>query len=167
MNAASASRRPTGTIVLSVALGLALSVFPLPDPIDVARPAWMAMLVVFWSLHRPDTFGLAAAWVCGLLLDALQGTFLGQHALALTLICALAQRFRLRMRVSPIGQQAASVALLVAVYEFVLVWVDGIAGLPTGGLGGLERLASALPVLVIWPIVVLLTAPPTATAAGE
>lgn len=161
----SASRQPpTGPIVLSVLLGLALSVSPLPDALEIARPAWMAMLVVFWTLHRPDAFGLLAAWACGLLLDALQGTFLGQHALALTLTCALVRNFRLRMRVSPLSQQVASVGCLVVVYEFMLMWVDGIAGLPAGGV---ERFASALSVLLVWPLVTLVAAPVAAPAGGE
>ncbi|MEO0973352.1 MAG: rod shape-determining protein MreD [Pseudomonadota bacterium] len=144
-----ASRTTAGMIALSVVFALALSVLPLPVAIDPGRPAWLPLLAVYWVLRRPESFGLITAWCCGLLLDALQGTFLGQHALAMLLIGALAHRFRLRMRVSPISQQTVSVAMLVVLYEFMLLWVDGLAGQATGGL---SRFASAASTAVLWPI---------------
>lgn len=159
-----ASKTATGIIVISVILALALSVMSLPPEIELARPPWLPMLAVYWVLRRPESFGLIAAWVCGILLDALQGTFLGQHALALTIVAALAQRFRLRMRVSPISHQTASVALLAALYEFLLMWVDGLAGQPTGGF---VRFTSAATVLALWPLLALVSSTRVATTASD
>jgi rod shape-determining protein MreD len=156
------SRQSTGMIAVSVLLALALSVVPLPAEIELFRPAWLALVVVYWVLRRPDRFGPITAWTCGLMLDALHGTYLGQHALATLIVCALAHRFRLRMRVSPIGQQLMSVLFLATIYEFILMWVDGIAGIPTGGIG---RFAGAAMVLLVWPAFVAVSAVRPRTAA--
>ncbi len=150
-----AGRHSTGLIALSLLFALALSVVPLPADLEMFRPPWLAMVVVYWVLRRPDRFGPITAWTCGLMLDALHGTYLGQHALATLVICALAHRFRLRMRVSPISQQVMSVAFLAAIYEFILMWVDGVAGIPTGGLA---RFANVGTVLFIWPAFVAVSA---------
>jgi rod shape-determining protein MreD len=64
----------------------------------------------------------------GLALDTLSGALLGQHALALLLIVYLSQRFHLRIRVFPVSQLALTVVALLALYQFVLFWVDGVAG---------------------------------------
>ena len=53
---------------------------------------------------------------------------LGQNALALLLVVYLAEKFHLRLRVFPISQLAFTVLLLLGLYEFVLFWIDGIAG---------------------------------------
>lgn len=163
MSLAAAQRQATGAMALSVLLALALSVVPLPHTLDPWRPAWLAMVVIYWVLRRPERMGPIIAWACGLMLDALHGTWLGQHALAVLVTCALAHRFRLRMRVSPISQQVMSVAFLVAIYEFILMWVDGIAGTPTGGIA---RFASVATVVAIWPLFVAVSSP-RARAAAE
>jgi rod shape-determining protein MreD len=141
----------TTMFYLSLVVALALSVVPLPPAADLFRPSWLAIIIAYWVLRQPQLCGLIAAWCAGLALDALHGTWLGQHALACTVVCALTHQFRLRMRVSPISQQVISVAFLAAIYEFVLMWVDGVAGLPTGGP---ERFAAVSGIPVVWPLLV-------------
>ena len=48
-----------------------------------------------------------------------------------------------------------SVAFLAAIYEFILMWVDGVAGIPTGGFA---RFANVGTVLFIWPAFVAVSA---------
>ncbi len=67
---------------------------------------------------------LTYAWCCGLIIDALIGTLLGQHALAYVIVAATAQDFQLRIRVFPLLHQAAAVFLMVALYHFLLFWIE-------------------------------------------
>lgn len=115
-------------IFLSLLAGLALAIVPLPSWAIDARPDWVALLVVYWSLALPRKFGIGSAWVAGLALDTLTGTLIGQHALGLALIAFISLKFHLRIRVFPIWQQAMTVFMLLAVNQFVLFWVDGLAG---------------------------------------
>lgn len=112
----------------SLVLTLALAVVPLPDAISAFRPDFVAVVLVYWSLIAPRRFSLLTAFWMGLALDTLTGSLLGQHALALLVIVYLAERFHLRLRVFPVSQLAITVLLLLGLYQFVLFWIDGVAG---------------------------------------
>ncbi len=113
---------------LSLALTLALGVVPLPESVESLRPDWMAVVLLYWSLMSPRKLSLLTAFWMGLAVDTLSGALLGQNALALLVIVYLADRFHLRLRVFPISQLALTVLVLLGLYEFVLFWIDGIAG---------------------------------------
>lgn len=112
----------------SLLAALMLSVVPLPDAVAAFRPDWVAVVLLYWSLIEPRRYGLMSAFWLGLVLDALSGTLLGQHSLALLVIVYLSQRFYLRIRVFPASQLATVVIALLALYEFILFWIDGVAG---------------------------------------
>lgn len=114
--------------ILALVVALALSVVPLPESIAPFRPDWVAVLLLYWILASPRRVGLFTAFWMGLALDTLSGALLGQHGLALLLIVFLSQRFYLRMRVFPGSQLTLTVLLLLSLYEFMLFWIDGVAG---------------------------------------
>jgi rod shape-determining protein MreD len=113
---------------LSLALTLALAVLPLPDLVAPLRPDWVAVVLLYWSLMAPRRFSLFTAFWMGIALDTLSGALLGQNALALLVIVYLAERFHLRLRVFPVSQLAFTVLILLGLYEFILFWIDGVAG---------------------------------------
>jgi rod shape-determining protein MreD len=114
--------------LLSLVATLALASVPVPDAIAPLRPDWVAVVLLYWSLMAPRHFSLMTAFWMGIALDTLTGALLGQNALALLVIVYLAERFHLRLRVFPLSQLALTVLLLLGLYEFILFWVDGIAG---------------------------------------
>ena len=107
---------------------LALSVVPLPATVKLFEPDWLAVLIVYFSFTRPAQFGLLTAFWFGLGLDVLTGALLGQNALGLITICYLSQRFHLRIRAFPVSQVIATGLVLLALYQFMLFWIDGVAG---------------------------------------
>jgi rod shape-determining protein MreD len=113
---------------LSLAFTLALAVVPLPDAVAPLRPDWVAVVLLYWSLMAPRRFSLFTAFWMGLALDTLTGALLGQNALALLVVVYLAERFHLRIRVFPTSQLALTVLVLLALCEFILFWIDGLAG---------------------------------------
>jgi rod shape-determining protein MreD len=137
-------------IWVTLLVALALSILPLAPQVAVWAPDWVALALIFWSLALPSRAGLGTAWLAGLMLDVLKGAVLGQHALALTLMCYPLMRFHLRIRVFPLPQQAFSVAWLLALYHFVLIWVDGMLG---EAVGQLARWYPVLTGTLIWPLV--------------
>ena len=114
--------------LVSLALMLALAVVPLPEAIAPFRPDWVAVILLYWSLVAPRRFSLMTAFWMGIVLDTLSGSLLGQHALALLLVVYLAERFHLQLRVFPVSQLAIVVLVLLGLYEFILFWIDGVAG---------------------------------------
>ena len=115
-------------VIMSFIFGLMLTIMPLPDAIAAFRPDWLAMLVIFWAMQLPRTWSVGTAWIVGIVLDASQGTLLGQHALALCCIAFITVRFHLLMRVFPVPQLTASVFPILAIYQFLLFWINGVAG---------------------------------------
>jgi rod shape-determining protein MreD len=114
--------------ISSLVATLALAAVPLPDVVAPARPDWVAVVLLYWSLMAPRHFSLLTAFWMGIALDTLTGALLGQNALALLLIVYLAEKFHLQLRVFPLSQLAITVLLLLGLYEFVLFWIDGMAG---------------------------------------
>ena len=127
---------------------LALEVLPLPTWAEPARPGWTIAVLIWWCLYAPQRVNVGSAFALGIVLDVLKGTLLGQHALALTLVAALAARFHLQLRVFPTWQQTSLVGLLALLAGVLLWWTDGISGQP-GNL--LLRIPSALTTALLWP----------------
>ena len=154
-----ASAPPVGTIFLSIVIALALTIVPMPAVTAAYRPEWVALLVLYWCLRAPQHFGLTIAWVCGLMLDALKGGLLGQHAFALLIAAFIIQKFQLRIRVFPILQQTLTIAVITALFELILLGLDGFAGRPVGGTA---RLWPAVVTLLVWPLISALPLWPSA-----
>jgi rod shape-determining protein MreD len=131
----------------SLVLTLALAVVPLPHVVSPFRPDWVAVVLLFWSLTAPRRFSLLTAFWMGVVLDTLTGSLLGQHAFALLVVVYLAEHFHLRIRVFPISQLALTVLLLLGLYEFILFWIDGVAGRTVPVI---ERWAPPLTGTLVW-----------------
>jgi rod shape-determining protein MreD len=116
-------------VIVTFVLGLMLALMPLPDLLRPFRPDWLALLVIFWAMQLPRTWSVGTAWVIGIVLDVSYGTLLGQHALALCLVAFVTVRFHLLMRVFPLSQLTFTVFALLALYQFVLFWINGVSGI--------------------------------------
>ncbi|MDH3305343.1 MAG: rod shape-determining protein MreD [Gammaproteobacteria bacterium] len=127
MSRESASRRLP--VIGTLLVGLMLSIMPLPETIAPFRPDWLALLTIFWAMQLPRTWSVGSAWIVGLILDVSYGTLLGQHALALCVIVSITVRFHLLMRVFPLLQLSATVFALLALYQFLLFWINGVANI--------------------------------------
>jgi len=135
-------------LMLSVLVALILTVLPLPPWLDVVRPAFLVLTVIYWSVNAPRAGGLAIGFFAGLLLDVFQGPVLGEHALALSLITYIAVREHQRIRSKPAIQQALIVFAALILYEVVLFMIDGWTGNPvTSPLRWVHTVTGAL----LWP----------------
>jgi rod shape-determining protein MreD len=138
-------------ITATVVIALIFTIIPLPEALAPARPDLLLLLVIYWSLSAPRIAGLLFAWLCGLALDLLTGVLLGQHALAFVLVAFITHKVQLRMRIFPIWQQTLSVLLLLAIYQFVVFWIDGVIGEPVTTW---RRWIPVFTGALLWPVVV-------------
>jgi rod shape-determining protein MreD len=154
---ASAARRaePRSQVILSGLLALILSVLPLPHWLDLARPSFLALTVIYWSIAAPQAGGLTLGFASGLALDVFRGAVLGQHALALTTITYVTVREHQRIRSKPVFQQSLIVLAALGAYEFILFAIDGWSGHPlTSPLRWIHVATGAL----VWPLVAAMLA---------
>lgn len=141
----------TWPMLLSLLVALSLEVTPLPADLSPWRPPWLALTAIYWALAYPRRYGLAVAWIAGLVLDVLKGGVLGQHALAMTVATWLTLRFHLRLRVFPVWQQTAAVGALIGVHQFLVFWVDGLT---VGAELSWQRAAPTFAALAAWLVIV-------------
>ena len=147
MNRDRASRRMP--VIMSFIFGLMLTIMPLPDTVAAFRPDWLAMLVIYWAMQLPRTWSVGTAWIVGIVLDASQGTLLGQHALALCCVAFITVRFHLLMRVFPVPQLTVSVFPILAIYQFLLFWINGVAGVDAPSIAYWAPVISGT---LMWPV---------------
>lgn len=127
-----------------------LAVLPLPSWAQWARPEWLALALVYWTIALPHRVGIFTGLLLGVGLDALEGAVLGQNAFALVVVAMLCQILYQRLRVFSLWQQAGVVFVLIGVNQLVCQWVQNLEGLgATTRLFLLPALSSAL----LWPVV--------------
>lgn len=125
------------------------------------RAAWtpdlLVVALVFWSVHQPLRIGVGTAFFFGLVIDVHQGTLLGQHALAYTVLGYFAVFMHRRLLWFDVPTQAVQVLpLFFAVHA--LEWlVRLIAG---DGFPSWSHLLAPVIEAALWPVAsVLLLAP--------
>jgi len=118
-------------VIVSIVVALMLAIAPMPDWAESFRPDWVTMTLIYWTMNLPRSYGIGWAWAIGLILDVAQGTLLGQHALALSLVIYVTVTFHLQMRQFPTLQLSLTVCALLALYQFILFWINGVAGVNT------------------------------------
>ena len=139
--------------LITLAVAMVLTIFPLPAALIPMRPYWVALVLIFWCLETHSLITLGNAFLVGLVLDLLTGSLLGMHALGLVILMFLVTRFRARLRFFPPWQQALSVLALLLNDRIILLWIISLEGdaLPPASFW-LAPLISTL----LWPWVFLL-----------
>ena len=137
-------------VVISIVVALMLAIAPMPEWAIPFRPDWVAITMIYWGMTFPHNYSVGSAWIAGLVLDVAQGTLLGQHALALTVVMYVTVKFHLQFRQFPIAQLVATIFALLALYQFILFWINGVAGIsaPTVVYWG-PVISGAL----LWPLI--------------
>jgi len=143
-------RHPRVTIYLTAIIAVVLTVLPLPTWFAIARPNFLVITVLYWSIMIPRAGGLLLAFLSGLALDVLQGPLLGEHALALAFAAYLAIRLNLLIRAKPLFEQSLFVFAALMVYESLLWMIDGWSGHP---LSTPTRWVHTLTGGLVWPLV--------------
>ena len=115
-------------IWVTLLFALVLSVAPLPDSIELARPLWVNLILAYWVLTLPHRGGMAAAFVFGLMLDVLSGTLLGQNGLPLLLMVFLVLSLQQRLRMFPLWQQSMVLLIILGIGQLVQLWLNTLAG---------------------------------------
>jgi rod shape-determining protein MreD len=113
-------------IVLTLLLALAFNMMP------IGRSPWLpdmlALTLAFWSVHQPRRVGVGLSFFFGLAMDVHQGSLLGQHGLAYTLLAFAAIALHRRLLWFPPLQQAAQMLGLFVGAHLISLLVRMVAG---------------------------------------
>ena len=144
----SVSLRFTGAIIVSLIIAFALSILPLREEWILFRPEWIALTLVHWALYLPKKSSLALAWFVGLLVDAIHGSILGQHAFGFAIVMLMTLRIRYRILVDSYFHQLFTLFVVLGTYLLINLWILGVTGNSPDGWGYWLTVATSM---VIWP----------------
>ena len=125
--------------------------------LPVGRIAWMpdflALVLVFWSVHQPLRIGVATAFLFGLAIDVHQASLLGQHALAYTTLSYFAITIHRRLLWFKVPSQALQVLPLFAAAHAIELAIRMLGG---GSFPGPTILLAPVIEAALWPVVSVL-----------
>lgn len=133
-------------MAFTVVLALLFNLLPWHDLTGV--PDMAALVITFWCVHQPRRMGIGAAWFVGLIMDAGNGTLLGQHAFAYAFLAFGAIALYRRILWFSLWRQAAHVLVLLLASEALMLGVRMIAG---GVFPGLLYFAGSFTAAALWP----------------
>jgi rod shape-determining protein MreD len=131
------------------------------DMMPLGRQAWMpdflALVLVFWSVHQPLRIGVGLAFMFGLGMDVHQTALLGQHALSYTALSFMAIMIHRRLLWFPVPSQALQVLPIFVVAHLLELLIRMLA---SDAFPGWTFLLAPFIEALLWPVVsVLLLVP--------
>jgi rod shape-determining protein MreD len=140
-------------IVLTLLIALLANTVPMSGMAVTLKPDFLALVLLYWCIQEPRLIGVGVAWCLGLMMDVVDATVFGQHALAYAVLAYGAGYFRRRVLRFSLWQQAAQVAVLLLLSSGLVLLVRIAGGAPpprwTYAVGSLTG-------ALLWPLVTAL-----------
>jgi rod shape-determining protein MreD len=121
---------PANPVFMWVTLLIALVLNTVPWGRQAWMPDWLALVLVFWSVHQPQRVGMGAAFVFGLLMDVTSSGPLGLQALGFVGLVYLSTALHRRIVWFSLPVQALQVLPLFVVSTTIEV----VARVASGGV---------------------------------
>jgi rod shape-determining protein MreD len=139
-------------VILTLLLGLIIDTMLALQEASLLAPPFSLLFLMYWSAQFLKNTHFIAAFVLGLLLDALYQSVLGAHALIFIIITFIMLRYRLLFRSHSVLQQALVIAFYLLIYQFLsFVLLAPVLDSEQALLYWSMPLSS----LVIWPLLAL------------
>jgi rod shape-determining protein MreD len=140
-------------IVLTLLVGLVANTMPMSGMALTLKPDFLALVLLYWCIQEPRLIGVGVAWCLGLMMDVVDATVFGQHALAYAVLAYGAGHFRRRVLRFPLWQQAAQVAVLLLLSSGLVLLVRIAGGAPPPRW---TYIVGSLTGALLWPLVTAL-----------
>lgn len=124
-------QRPVGNVFIfsSLIIAVLLNGLPWEGVALMLRPDFVAMMLLYWCMHKPMRIGIGMAWAVGILADVADASLFGQHALTYTLLAFGGVVLHRRLQMFDLRQQTTQVfglfALTYTVYALMHWLIDG------------------------------------------
>ncbi|WP_028456731.1 rod shape-determining protein MreD [Chitinilyticum litopenaei] len=112
-----------GFILLTFIVALLVNLAPWQAALAGLTPDFVALMIVYWALHQPRRIGVGWAFALGLLMDVADANYLGQHALAYSLIAYATLARQRQFALFPFWQQALVTLMLLLASQAVMLLV--------------------------------------------
>jgi rod shape-determining protein MreD len=137
-----------GYIALTLFAALLLNLVALPGLLQLLRPDFIALTLIYWVVYHPRRVGFLPAWLLGLAMDVADGSLFGQHALAYAVMMYIAILLHRRIVMFGMRQQVLHVLAILAAAQAVMLLVRIMDG---GGFPGPLYFAPSILGALLWP----------------
>lgn len=141
---------PANPLFIAASLAAAFLLNLLPWGHWYGIPDFVALVLVFWSIHQPRKVGIGTAFLMGLLMDVHDASLLGESALSYTLLSYLSIMIHRRVLWFKIPTQAAHVLPLLLLMQTVQLVVRMLV---SGKFPGWMYFAESFVAAALWPMV--------------
>ena len=136
-------------------IALIVGAISLPTILEIVSPFWMLIFFIYWVIYTDTKAIYLFALILGLLTDILQGSILGQNALALLISSAFIFNVKKSFYVSNLTTQQVYVFIASLIYLIALILTHiAIQGFNFSWLIILSPFTAS----IIWPVVRLFLA---------
>lgn len=118
----------TGFIVSTLVVAVLMNLLPWNGWGFWVRPDFVVLVLLYWCIDQPRKIGFGVAWLLGLTMDVSDGSLLGQHALAYTLVAYAGIALHRRVQRFSITPQALHVVPLLLLNDVIVLLIRFAAG---------------------------------------
>lgn len=115
-------------VYLSLIAAILLNLLPFENMAAMLRPDFVALTLLYWSIHQPQQTGMSIAFVMGLIMDVIDASIMGQHALAYCLLTFFALILHRRLRMFSAFRQIPAVLWMLFLTQIVVFLTGTLAG---------------------------------------
>jgi rod shape-determining protein MreD len=112
----------------SLTLALLLILLPWAGFGLTLRPDFVLLVLLYWHLRAPHNCNVGMAWMMGIVMDLVDGSLFGQHALSYIVAAFLAVVYQRRVTLFSRTQQAGFVFALLLIAQIVFFIVKLFSG---------------------------------------
>lgn len=141
---------PANPLFITASLFTAFLLNLLPWGHWVGIPDFVALVLIFWSIHQPRKVGIGIAFMMGLLMDVHDATLLGENALSYTLLSYFAIMIHRRVLWFKLATQALHVFPLLLMMQAVQLVIRLMV---TGSFPGWLYFSESVATIALWPVV--------------
>jgi rod shape-determining protein MreD len=139
-------------IAFTLAASLMINLLPWSGWLLAIKPDFVALALLYWCIQQPRKVGFGAAWLMGIVMDIADGSLLGQHALAYSVLAYAGIVLHRRVLRFTMQDQMLHVIPILLVNDIIVLIIRAIAGADFPGwtyFGG-SVIAGALWPFVCW-----------------
>ncbi len=114
------------------------------------RPDFVALTMLYWSIHQPHRVGMSIAFGMGMLVDVSNAGILGQHTMAYCVITYFGLILHRRLRYFNPLQQSPQIGLILLLMQFIILITGLLAGYR---FPGWYFFLASITGMIIWPFV--------------
>ena len=137
-------------IAFSLFAALMVNWLPWSGWLAAVKPDFVALTALYWWIQQPRKVGFTVAMLLGIAMDIADGSLLGQHALAYSVLAFAGMVLNRRVLAFTMKAQVAHVIPLLLATDCIVLAVRKLAG---ADFPGLVYFAGSFTAGALWPVV--------------